>query len=179
MGSDVVASSVILLSSSSTAWPMHEPRIRPRSRSVKIHKLQATTGHAPRSLPFCTKCGRPQSRLSQGCREAAGRNGQSAAPACRASLEAGQTLPDGVLHEVGDLVQIQLVHDVAAVRLYGLAAEAEQPGDVLVGVALGDEIGDLALSCRELVGGSVRGGVVHALQVVVQHRLEGCLLYTS
>ena len=138
-----------------------------------FHNLQGTAGHTPRPLPFCTKSGRPQSQLSQARREAARRNGQSAAPASRASLEAGQTLPDGVLHEVGDLVQVQLVHDVAAMRLYGLAAEAEQFGDVLVGVALGDELEDFALASGELVGGSVRGGVVHALQVVVQHRLEG------
>src|SRR5665811_1248091 len=218
----MVASSIILLSSSSTAWSMHEPRIpkeseredvlrvldaaevrhdakvdgwaalswlplvrivaKPRKNSTAaagnpprdyFHNLQGTAGHTPRPLPFCTKSGRPQSQLSQARREAARRNGQSAAPASRASLEAGQTLPDGVLHEVGDLVQVQLVHDVAAVLLYGLAAETEHLGDVLIGVALGDELKDLALASREPAGGSARSGVVYALQVVVQHRLEG------
>ena len=49
------------------------------------------------------------------------------APRRRAARHSRPVSPPAyrVLHQIGDLVQIQLVHDVAAVLLYGLAAETE------------------------------------------------------
>src|SRR5574339_436998 len=48
-------------------------------------------------------------------------------------------LADGVEHDLGGVVQIQLLHQVRAVRLDGREAHVERGGDLLVAVPLGQQ----------------------------------------
>src|SRR5215468_4978628 len=45
--------------------------------------------------------------------------------------------------------EVELAHDGSAVRLNGLEADVQEIGDLLVGVALGDELHDTAFPMRE------------------------------
>jgi hypothetical protein len=63
----------------------------------------------------------------------------------------------GVQHELGSRSQIELVHHRSAVGFYGLDADVEHVGDLLVDLALGDELDDLAFaSSVRLTGMSPR-----------------------
>ena len=61
---------------------------------------------------------------------------------------ANQAVPDGVAHQPGGLVDVELLHDAIAVRLGSLEGNAEQLGDRLRGLALGDQLQDLAFARR-------------------------------
>ena len=54
-----------------------------------------------------------------------------------------------VLDQFGDVVEVELAHDVGAVALDRLLADRRAFGDLLVGVALGDQRQDLAFASRE------------------------------
>src|SRR5438309_1883110 len=53
---------------------------------------------------------------------------------------------DSVEDELRNAVEIELLQDVAAMRLYGMRTETENSGDLLVGLALRDQLEDLALA---------------------------------
>src|SRR5215212_6634613 len=65
----------------------------------------------------------------------------------------GQTFADGVASELGDVVEVELVHDVLAVGVDRLGADEQDGGDFLGAFALGDELDDFAF-----LGGQGRGG---------------------
>src|SRR5881296_3991013 len=56
-----------------------------------------------------------------------------------------QSFADGVAHEPGGVVDVELVHHPAAVKLGGLDADVQQVGDLLGRFALGDELYHLPL----------------------------------
>src|SRR3982074_486408 len=53
---------------------------------------------------------------------------------------------DSVEDELRNAVEIELSQNVAAMRLHGMGTETENRGDLLVGLALGDQLQDLALA---------------------------------
>src|SRR5438552_9510766 len=72
--------------------------------------------------------------------------------------------------EVCDLrrvVEVELLHGVLAVALDGVEAHREEIGDLLVGLALGDELEHLALAIGELL--EVVPGVAPVAIAVEQH----------
>src|SRR5690348_7036210 len=58
---------------------------------------------------------------------------------------------DGVTREAGDVVDVELVHHLLTVLLHGLDADAEVGRNLLVHLALRDELQDLELARRELL----------------------------
>ena len=66
---------------------------------------------------------------------------------------------DRVADEAGDVMHVELGHDAAAVALDGLDAQLQLLGDLGAGLALGDELKDLALAVGERIarGGAARG----------------------
>jgi hypothetical protein len=74
---------------------------------------------------------------------------QTAVPANRAASRLGNdAVPNGTKHELGRVVQIELLQDVRAVRLHGGWTHAQHLRDLLVAVALRDQLKDLAFSLR-------------------------------
>ena len=59
---------------------------------------------------------------------------------------------DGVAGEGGGVVDVELFHEVLAVFLDGLDADAEVVGGLLVGIALGDELEDFDLALGQASG---------------------------
>src|SRR6185436_15019866 len=59
---------------------------------------------------------------------------------------------DRVTHESGRLVNLELSHELGAVRLGRLHAQAEHHGDFLRRLALGDELEHLAFARRQRIG---------------------------
>jgi hypothetical protein len=57
-----------------------------------------------------------------------------------------ETATDRVASQVGDVAQAELAEDVGAVMIYGLAADNELAGDLIAGVALGDQLDHLKLA---------------------------------
>src|SRR6185437_17122193 len=55
----------------------------------------------------------------------------------------------GVAHQAGGLVDLEFLHDAGAMRVRGLHAQAQYPGDLTGGLALGDELQHLALAVCE------------------------------
>src|SRR5437764_839433 len=69
--------------------------------------------------------------------------------------ELDQAALDGVAHQPGDVVDVELLHDPVAVRLCGLEADAEKTRDRFGGLAFGNQLQDLALARRKRVLGLV------------------------
>ena len=72
------------------------------------------------------------------------RNGRRRSESSGSGL--GDLVADGVADDVGGGVEVELAHQVGAVRIGGLDADAEHLGNFLGGLALGDELDDLALA---------------------------------
>src|SRR5579884_1141931 len=60
-----------------------------------------------------------------------------------------QTVTDGEAYQVWDIVQSKLLHNIGTVSLHGFDAQDEAVGDLLAGVALGDQSQDLQLARTE------------------------------
>src|SRR5262249_57173810 len=80
-----------------------------------------------------------------------------------------ESFPDGVGDQARRVVNVELVHEVSSVRLGGLDADAEEPGDFFRGPTFGHELQDLPLARGEMIGwrrapAQVRidGGLTHA-----------------
>jgi hypothetical protein len=58
----------------------------------------------------------------------------------------GEAYADRVAHQAGDIVNVEAFHDLGAVGLDGLDADAERAGDGLGGLPGGDQPQDLALA---------------------------------
>ena len=70
---------------------------------------------------------------------------------------------NGVLDKIGDLVQLELLHDVVPMGFHRSDADVQMLGDLAAGPSLGDELQDLALSEGQLVGeGRFGGGSIAA-----------------
>src|SRR5438105_15584369 len=72
-------------------------------------------------------------------------------PVCASGLKLEQAALDGVAHQPGDLVDVELLHDPVAVRLCGLEADVEKSRDRFGGLAFGNQLQDLALARRKRV----------------------------
>src|SRR5262249_10841750 len=57
---------------------------------------------------------------------------------------------DGVAHQPGNVVDVEPLHQLHAVRLHRLDADLQPAGDLLGRLALGDHLQDLALPRRQL-----------------------------
>jgi hypothetical protein len=67
-------------------------------------------------------------------------------PAARESLlDGGEPLADGVLCQLGNIVEVELFHQLPPVGLNGLDADVEVGGNLLGGPALGNELQHLPL----------------------------------
>src|SRR5262245_32132783 len=66
-------------------------------------------------------------------------------------LQLDEPLPEGVADEPGGVVNVELRHDVSAMRLGGLHTDVEQLSDLLRGLALGDQLEDLALASGQVL----------------------------
>src|SRR5262245_33739006 len=64
----------------------------------------------------------------------------------------GQTIADGVTADGPDALEAQLAHDVGAMSLRRLRADAELAGDLLVRVAVGQKLQDLTLAIGQIGG---------------------------
>ena len=65
---------------------------------------------------------------------------------CGYAFQLGQPFHDGIFCELSDAVQLQLVHDVLAVRFYGFHAQVEAGGNVPGGFAFRKKLQHLALT---------------------------------
>src|SRR3972149_11036889 len=84
---------------------------------------------------------------------------------------AQQADPNRVMHQRRAAVEVELVDDVAAVRLHGVDAERQTVGYLLVGVAGADQRQDLALTrCQTGVGGPPLA-TAEALQIFLHEPL--------
>jgi hypothetical protein len=54
-----------------------------------------------------------------------------------------------VPHERGGRRELELMHDGGTVRFDGLETDAQQTGDLLVGVTLGDQLNDTTFPVRQ------------------------------
>src|SRR5690349_10891206 len=54
-----------------------------------------------------------------------------------------------IAYEFGGFAEGKLAHDVEAMRVYGLEADAKKSGDGLIGIALGDQLHDLTFPVRK------------------------------
>ena len=87
-----------------------------------------------------------------------GRDPAGSRAAVAASVEGDEPGAQRVLDDLGHVVQVELAHGVGAVAVDGLAAEPEQLGDrLLLRVALGDQLEDLALASRSAARPARRG----------------------
>src|SRR5262249_50799142 len=84
-----------------------------------------------------------------------------------------QSATDGVFDELSAAVQVELVHDVSAVGVNGLGANREPFGDLVVGVAFGDELQDLALALGQRAVAVALLAGAYALEVVADHHALG------
>src|SRR5688572_31787050 len=66
-----------------------------------------------------------------------------------AQLERAQPLADRVARQLRDAADIQLAEHVLTMRCHGLAADVQSRGDLLSGVALGNQLHQLAFTRRE------------------------------
>ena len=58
-------------------------------------------------------------------------------------------------------MEVELAHQVCAVVVHGLDADAELGGDFLGAVAFGHELENFAFAIGEEIGGVARGGIGH------------------
>src|SRR5262245_56813260 len=65
------------------------------------------------------------------------------------SLRIHQPRPDGIQSKFRRFMNSKCLHQVCPVRRYRVRAQSEQIGDVLVAMALSDELEDLLLARRE------------------------------
>ena len=63
-------------------------------------------------------------------------------PAITAAILLNDSFADRVQHDVGGGVQVELLHQAAAVSFDGVEAHAEQRSGFLVGFSFGDELED-------------------------------------
>ena len=84
------------------------------------------------------------------------RSGQARELACGAWADA---VGDRVTCEFGDIVQVELAHDVAAVDLYRGRGDVQPFGNTCRGVALGDELQHLTLACRQRMRAGAQVGI--------------------
>src|SRR3954469_7880661 len=68
------------------------------------------------------------------------------------ALRVDEAAADRVANELDAVAHPELSHRVGAMVLHGLFGQVEDLGDLLVRVRLGDELYDLFLAGRELVG---------------------------
>src|SRR5260370_32050662 len=80
-----------------------------------------------------------------------------------------QPVPDRVADQLGGGVDVELAHRGRAVGLHRLDADAEQVRDLLVAVALGDELNHLAFPRRQRDPVVARSGL---LDEIVEQRLR-------
>ena len=64
-------------------------------------------------------------------------------------IQGGQSFPEGILGKFGDAMKVQLVHELLAVRLYGLDADVKDARDLLRTLSLGKELEHLTLPRRK------------------------------
>src|SRR6266446_1320958 len=79
---------------------------------------------------------------------------------------------DGEADDLGGVVEVELLHDVLAVTLDGVDAEREDAGDLFVGLALGDELQDLALASREPRQRVLGGAAARVAEIAVEQDLR-------
>ena len=72
-------------------------------------------------------------------------------------FQRGQTVADGEAHQVGQVVDAQLLHDVAAIGFDGLGGEVEDGGHLGAGLALHHQLQDLLLAAGEAGEGAEAG----------------------
>ena len=70
------------------------------------------------------------------------------APLRPVPLRLDHLVADCVAHELADRVQVELAHQVGAMRLGGLDADVQRHRHFLVALALGEQLHDLALAGR-------------------------------
>src|SRR6266568_2681972 len=117
--------------------PSDLQRVHPRPRCFR------------ETLPRRTICCRSPAALAIGGNPETGRIRPRGAAA--SGFRTHDTRADGPTHQAGDIVDVEPVHDLAAVRLDGLDGEVKLLRDLLAGAPLGDELQDLALARREEV----------------------------
>src|SRR4051812_21232647 len=69
------------------------------------------------------------------------------------SLRLDEAAPDRVARKLDAVAHPQLLEDVRAVALDGLLGDVQHPGDLVVGVRLGDQLHDLLLPGGEQLAG--------------------------
>src|SRR6185295_983417 len=109
-------------------------------------RFKGTSGSAPCCSPL-SRCGGE----GGGGRGAGGEGSGGGLPQ--------QPPPRRVTHQLGRVVDAELLHQAVAVVVGGLDADAEGAGDLLRRLALDDEMEDLALARREGAVGIVRGAL--------------------
>lgn len=62
----------------------------------------------------------------------------------RSSHSAGVSLADGILHQVGRSVYVELLHYVGPVILHGADTDEQKAGDLVAGLALSNQLEDLS-----------------------------------
>lgn len=126
------------------------PRSRPRPALVNLEsrgRRQGQDQHGPesqvRSLygksgprPTFASC-QPPSFFPHRPQQKADQDQRSGSPS--RPLRLHNPVPDGILHELRAVVDVQLRHNVSAMNHHGLDAEEKQLGDLLVGLPLGHQ----------------------------------------
>src|ERR1700682_2136945 len=106
-----------------------------------------------------------QSSLDQ----ARARDWRSFCPAARWRL-LNDPLPHGVEHDVGGAVQIELLHQPAAVCFHGVETQAQKIRHFLVGFALRQKLQYFLLAVREQIVGVFEAPALHLYHVVFEQR---------
>jgi len=95
---------------------------------------------------------------------------------CGYAFQLGQPFHDGIFSEFSDAVQMQLVHDVLAVRFYGFHAQVEAGGNVPGGFAFRKKLQHLALTAgkRWIAYAAVDTIVVRSVNIVLDDDAGYC-----
>ena len=80
-----------------------------------------------------------------------------------------EPLLDGVLDQLDNSVNIELLHDVGSMDVHGLRADVEHLADLAVGLALGKQREDLPFPGRQRVDAGSRGWRLTILEQAVEN----------
>ena len=80
--------------------------------------------------------------------------------AVRRKSRANEAVTNGVAHECGSLVDVELLHEARAVRFGRFYADKQDACNILCGFAFGDELENLAFAQSKRVSGFSRPRLV-------------------
>src|SRR5205823_4402845 len=137
--------------------------IRTRASAISVAGLTRLPGMTASHSPRCSRVTAPALELSERTKRSERAFSTTSVENALFFLQAGrvptgsggslfglhEAHADRKAHQAGNVVDVQPLHELHAMRLYGLDADVQRVGDLFGRLALGDQLQDLALPRRQ------------------------------